>query len=98
MTQPTNGHREPISAARNGASAASVSMQTGLIVWGLQHAGFVGTPQEITAVAIGAAAAWAFIAGSIARVCRDELHRHQTGEQRRGVLAQILLGIGSALG
>lgn len=96
MSQPTsNGSREPISAARNGASGASVALQTALILWALQHAGVQGTPQEIAAMAAGAAAGWAFLAGAIARVCRDELHNRNGSA---GVLRRILLTIGSALG
>ena len=98
MSQPPNTPREPISPARNGASGASVALQTALILWGLQRGGIQGTPEEIATLACGIAAGWAFIAGAIARVSRDELHRMATGEVQHGVLVRLVLELGSLLG
>ena len=101
MTILGNSPRESISAARNGGSGTSVSLQTSIIVYALvQYGGFSLEPEHLQATLAAAAAvagAWAFVAGAIGKVSRDELHRADAGVYM-GPGKRLLLTLGSALG
>lgn len=90
--------REPSSEARSGVRGASQSAQAIAIVYALRHAGIEADPDVVLLLAACAAAGWGFVAGAIGKVCRDEMHAHETGIVHYGPVGRILLVIGSALG
>ena len=93
-----NGPRESISAARNGGSGSSISVQTVAIVWGLQQLGVSADPEVTLAIAAAVASTWAFVAGAVAKTARDELHLAEAGKVYHGPTKRTVLLILSAIG